>query len=128
MKKLWRAKKDIIDLYHRMKALEQEIAATSGDALEPLLNTYSRLTHAYEDANGYGLNSEVSGVLIGLGFKEDEFEKKVDTLSGGQKTRVCLGKLLLSKPDISLLDEPTNHLDMNSIAWLETISKIIKER
>ena len=114
------AKKDVIDIYHKMKALEQEIARAPEDGRESLLNTYARLTHAYEDANGYAINSEVTGVLTGLGFGEDEFSKKVDTLSGGQKTRVCLGKLLLSRPDIILLDEPTNHLDMNSIAWLET--------
>ncbi len=114
------AKKDIIDIYHRMKALEQEIPQAQGDALEKKLSSYARLTHAWEDANGYAINSEVTGVLIGLGFEESEFTKKVDTLSGGQKTRVCLGRLLLSKPDIILLDEPTNHLDMNSIAWLET--------
>ena len=117
------AKKDIIDIYHRMKALEQEIQSAKGDELEAKLNTYSRLTHAYEDANGYAINSEVTGVLIGLGFDESDFSKKVDKLSGGQRTRVALGKLLLSKPDIILLDEPTNHLDMNSIAWLETFLK-----
>ena len=114
------AKKDIIDIYHRMKALEIEIQNASGDVLEERLSSYARLTHAYEDANGYAINSEVTGVLIGLGFEESEFTKKVDTLSGGQRTRVALGKLLLSKPDIILLDEPTNHLDMDSIAWLET--------
>ncbi len=114
------AKKDIIDIYHRMKALEQEISSLSGEELETKLAAYARLTHQYEDANGYAINSEITGVLIGLGFLEEDFNKKVDTLSGGQKTRVCLGKLLLSKPDIIFLDEPTNHLDMNSIAWLET--------
>lgn len=114
------AKKDVIDIYRKMKSLEQDIAQAPEESRDALLNTYARLTHAYEDANGYAINSEVTGVLTGLGFSEEEFSKKVDTLSGGQRTRICLGKLLLSRPDMILLDEPTNHLDMNSIAWLET--------
>ena len=92
----------------------------SGRELDALLADYSRLTHQFELENGYACRSEVTGVLKGLGFTEEEFTKPVDTLSGGQKTRVALGRLLLSGPDIILLDEPTNHLDMDSIAWLET--------
>lgn len=116
---LLEVKKDVIDLYHKMKTLEAQMQHAQGDALTSMLDTYARLTHEYESANGYAYKSEITGVLIGLGFTEDEFSKPVDMLSGGQKTRVCLGKLLLSKPDLILLDEPTNHLDMNSIAWLE---------
>ena len=85
-----------------------------------LLYTSHRLTAAFEQENGYAYESEITGVLKGLGFQEEEFSRPVSTLSGGQKTRVSLGKLLLSKPDILLLDEPTNHLDLNSITWLET--------
>ena len=85
-----------------------------------MLSVYSRLNHEFELQNGYAYQSEITGVLKGLGFPEEEFTKQITTLSGGQKTRVSLGKLLLSKPDIILLDEPTNHLDMESIAWLET--------
>ena len=85
------------------------------------MNTYQRLTAAFERENGYACESEITGVLKGLGFTEDEFsQNRSRLLSGGQKTRVSLGKLLLTKPDILLLDEPTNHLDLNSIAWLET--------
>ena len=84
------------------------------------METYSRLTHEFEMENGYAYKSELVGVLKGLGFPESDFEKEISTLSGGQKTRVALGRLLLSKPDIILLDEPTNHLDMDSISWLET--------
>ena len=84
-----------------------------------MLSTYSRLNHTFELENGYAWKSEIVGVLKGLGFNEDEFDKQVSTLSGGQKTRVSLGRLLLSKPDVILLDEPTNHLDMESISWLE---------
>ena len=90
-----------------------------GERLEELMNTYTRLSHTFELENGYAYRSEVVGVLKGLGFEPEEFEKKVSTLSGGQKTRVALGRLLLTKPDVILLDEPTNHLDMESIAWLE---------
>ena len=107
----------------QLRALELQMKNASGGELEQLLSTYSRLNHTFELENGYAWNSEVTGVLKGLGFGEEEFDKLVSTLSGGQKTRISLGRLLLSKPDIILLDEPTNHLDMESIAWLESYLK-----
>ena len=82
--------------------------------LELLLTKYTDMNHRFELLNGYAYKSEVTGILKGLGFQEEEFQKKVDTLSGGQKTRIALGKLLLQKPDLIILDEPTNHLDLNS--------------
>jgi ATP-binding cassette subfamily F protein 3 len=91
-----------------------------GEELEKLLNTYHRMSHDFELSGGYTYRSEVNGVIKGLGFAEEEFDKKMSELSGGQKTRVSLCKLLVTKPDVLLLDEPTNHLDMESIAWLET--------
>ena len=114
------AKADIIEMEQRLRSIEQELISLSGDALENRLETYNRLQSEFEARNGYACESEITGVLKGLGFTEEEFSKKTDTLSGGQKTRVALGKLLLTSPDILLLDEPTNHLDLNSIAWLET--------
>lgn len=114
------AKADIIAMERRIREIEMELKHLSGDALNDRLETYNRLTAAFERENGYSFESEITGVLKGLGFTENDFTKPVDTLSGGQKTRVSLGKLLLTKPDILLLDEPTNHLDLNSIAWLET--------
>lgn len=113
-------KQEILDLETRMRELEQSMKHTEGAALTELMDTYARLSHDFEQQNGYAWKSEITGVLKGLGFEEEDFSKKVDTLSGGQKTRVSLGKLLLSRPDIIMLDEPTNHLDMNSITWLET--------
>lgn len=113
-------KKDIIELDKQIRSLEQQMKHVKDEELENMLKTYSRLTHEFEMKNGYAYKSEVVGVLKGLGFTEEDFEKQTNLLSGGQKTRVALGKLLLSKPDIILLDEPTNHLDLDSIAWLET--------
>ena len=113
------AKQDLIRMEERLRALEEEMKHEQGERLEELMNTYTRLSHTFELENGYAYRSEVVGVLKGLGFEAEEFEKKVSTLSGGQKTRVALGRLLLTKPDVILLDEPTNHLDMESIAWLE---------
>ena len=116
---LMSVKKDIIELEQKIRRLELEMHSKEGVELETVMEAYSKSTHQFELQNGYAYKSEVVGVLKGLGFDESDFEKKMNTLSGGQKTRVALGRLLLSKPDIIMLDEPTNHLDMNSIAWLE---------
>ena len=114
------AKQHILDMEQKMRLLEKQMKAASKEELDALMESYTRLTHAFEMENGYACQSEVTGVLKGLGFGEEEFSKPLSTLSGGQKTRAALGRLLLTKPDLLLLDEPTNHLDMDSIAWLET--------
>ena len=114
------AKRPVIEMEQTLRQLEKDMKTASGEELENKMASYSRLSHQFELINGYAWKSEIVGVLKGLGFSEDDFQKQISTLSGGQKTRVSLGKLLLLNPDIILLDEPTNHLDMSSIAWLET--------
>lgn len=113
-------KQEVLDLEKSIRETELAMKQAEGETLDLLLKKYAGLTHRFEDINGYACKSEITGILKGLGFDETEFGKKVETLSGGQKTRVALGKLLLQKPDLIMLDEPTNHLDLNSIAWLET--------
>ncbi len=113
-------KQFLVDLERRIRECETAMPSASGSALEALMKQYDNLTHAFESKGGYVYRSEVTGILKGLGFPEDDFGKSVSTLSGGERTRVALGKLLLQKPDLIILDEPTNHLDMGSIAWLET--------
>ena len=113
-------KADLLRLEEKIRECENNMKHANGDALDDLMKQYTSLTHAFETGGGYLYRSELVGVLKGLGFTEDEFSKPVATLSGGQKTRVALGRLLLQNPDLIILDEPTNHLDMNSIAWLET--------
>ena len=112
-------KQYILDMESELRRIEAAMNNASGDELEVLMNRYTNLNHEFEMNNGYAYKSEITGVLKGLGFAEEDFSLHVNTLSGGQKTRVSLGKLLLSKPDIIMLDEPTNHLDMESISWLE---------
>lgn len=114
------AKAELIELEAQIRVTEQNLKNLSGKELDETLHSYHRMTERFESQNGYAYQSEITGVLKGLGFHESEFQKSVDALSGGQKTRVSLGKLLLTKPDVLLLDEPTNHLDMNSVSWLET--------
>ena len=112
-------KQYILDMEAQLRSIENQMKSADDTALETLMKKYSDLNHEFELNNGYAYKSEITGVLKGLGFAEEDFTLNVITLSGGQKTRVALGRLLLSKPDIILLDEPTNHLDMESISWLE---------
>ncbi|MDO5456293.1 MAG: ATP-binding cassette domain-containing protein [Eubacteriales bacterium] len=111
---------DLIDMENRLTAYEQMLETTKGNALTETITQYTDLLHEFERRGGYAYKGEVTGVLRGLGFADEEFDQSIATLSGGQKTRVALGKILLRKPDIIMLDEPTNHLDMSSIRWLET--------
>ena len=120
MDEMIKTKEYLVNMEERIRSLEIEMKSKTGEELEALMDTYSKLNHTFELENGYAYKSEITGVLKGLGFTEDDFDKKISSLSGGQKTRVFLSRLLLLKPDIILLDEPTNHLDMTSIAWLET--------
>lgn len=113
-------KQHLLTLEEKIRETEKAMKLAKDDELKQLLSSYSLLTHQYESENGYAYKSEITGVLKGLGFSEEDFSKPLNTLSGGQKTRVALGRLLLLKPDLILLDEPTNHLDMSSISWLET--------
>lgn len=113
-------KEHVLYMEKQMRAMEEEMKNIHGQALDKLMAQYSLLSEQFEQENGFALKSEATGVLKGLGFSGEDFSKKITTLSGGEKTRIALGKLLLSKPDFLLLDEPTNHLDMDSISWLET--------
>lgn len=113
------AKQDLIELEENIEIMNRQLSTLSGDELEKMIETVHTATERFEQLGGYVYKSEVKGILLGLGFSTEDFEKSVDKLSGGQKTRVALGKILLNSPDLIILDEPTNHLDMNSIAWLE---------
>ena len=112
-------KQDLLDMEQRLREMESSMKDAKTGTLEEIMDSYSRLSSEFDRRNGYAVRSEVTGILKGLGFDESEFDKKMSSLSGGQRTRVALGKLLLTSPDILLLDEPINHLDLSSIAWLE---------
>jgi ATP-binding cassette subfamily F protein 3 len=116
-------KQDLIELQEQIRLLEQNMKNLEGAELEAALERYTRMNHTFEQQDGYAFESQVTGILKGLGFEEADFNRPVSELSGGQKTRVSLGRLLLARPDVILLDEPTNHLDLNSIAWLENYLK-----
>jgi ATP-binding cassette subfamily F protein 3 len=113
------AKREIIEMENQLARYEREMEAVKGNALNELIEDYTNLLHRFEMMNGYAYKGEITGVLRGLGFRDDEFDKQISTLSGGQKTRVALARLLLQSPDVIMLDEPTNHLDLGSIRWLE---------
>ena len=113
-------KEDIIKLDADIREMEKKLSSLEGTQLEQALNRYGDLTHEFEERDGYAYKSRLTGVIRGLGFSEEDAKKNISSLSGGEKTRVALGKLLLSEPDVLLMDEPTNHLDMDSISWLET--------
>lgn len=113
------AKSYLIYMEKRIRELEKEMESATGAELDSILETYNRLSTTYDRENGYAYESEITGVIAGLGFTREDYDRSIATLSGGQKMRIALGRLLLSHPDIIILDEPTNHLDMASTEWLE---------
>ena len=120
------ARADILEMEQKLRNMESEMNQQTGGELEKLMEVYHRLSHEFELQGGYAYRSEVTGILKGLGFSDEDLSKQMSELSGGQKTRVSLGKLLVTKPDVLLLDEPTNHLDMESIRWLENFLRAYK--
>ena len=114
-----KVRREVFELEDRMHELEEQMKGVSGAALDDLMEQYHLAQARYELIGGYSCRSEIAGVLKGLGFSPDEFDRPAQTLSGGQKTRLALGQLLLSAPDLILLDEPTNHLDVSAVQWLE---------
>ena len=116
---VYSSRTDILEMQKNLQKMEEQMTKLTDDALDALLVRYHEMHDVFDHMNGYAYESEVQGVLRGLGFSEEDFSKTMDMLSGGQKTRVSLGRLLVMKPDILLLDEPINHLDLNSIEWLE---------
>ncbi|MEE8835472.1 MAG: ABC-F type ribosomal protection protein [Eubacteriales bacterium] len=114
-----KSKEYLFDMEKELRAMEQQMKNASAKDRDALMDRYTALTHQFELENGYAAESEITGVLRGLGFEEEDFDRPLSSLSGGQKTRVVLGRLLLTKPDLLILDEPTNHLDMTSVEWLE---------
>ena len=120
------ARTDILEMEQKLRDMESEMNSRTGEELEKLMDIYHRQSHEFELQGGYAYRSEVTGILKGLGFSDEDLSKQMSELSGGQKTRVSLGKLLVTKPDVLLLDEPTNHLDMESIRWLENFLRAYK--
>lgn len=119
-------KENVFIMRDKLSQMETEMKELTGDALEKLMEQYTTLSHQYELINGYACESEINGILKGLGFLDNDFAKLISTLSGGQKTRVALAKILLMKPDLIILDEPTNHLDIQSIQYLESFIRAFK--
>jgi len=119
-------KENVFIMRDKLSQIETEMKELTGDALEKLMEQYTTLSHQYELINGYACESEINGILKGLGFLDNDFTKLISTLSGGQKTRVALAKILLMKPDLIILDEPTNHLDIQSIQYLESFIRAFK--
>ena len=119
-------KQDLVSMEQQLRDLEESMKHCEGTQLEEIMNRYTRMTHDFEVRGGLLYKSELTGVLKGLSFLDEDFDKQISTLSGGQKTRVSLAKLLLQSPDLIILDEPTNHLDIASISWLETYLRSYK--